>query len=115
MQIPGKLTGGPRLGAPLAREGWQVRARAAPLARERRHRPSESVVFYRFPFCHIAPFTGPSDLQAPILGRGADSGRGTGYPSRDPNVQGNLRYFSPDRLHFLDSVANSGGKTTESA
>ena len=110
MQIPRKLKGRPRLGAPLAREGWQVRKRAAPLARERRNRPSESTVFYRLLFRPIAPFPGPSALQAPILDRGADSGGGAGCPPRDAKVHGDLRYFRFDRLHFLGRVVFSARK-----
>ena len=80
------------------------------LARERRNRRSESTVFYRLLFGRIAPFTGPSALEAPILDRGADSGGGAGCLSWDAKVHGDLRYFPPDRLHFLDSVVFSDRK-----
>ena len=111
MQIPSKLGGGPRANAPLAREGWQVRKRAAPLARERRNRRSESTVFYRLLFRPIAPFPGPSALQAPILDRGADSGGGAGYHPWHAKVFGDLRDFCYCVPYFPDSVANSDGKT----
>ena len=111
MEILRKLTGRPRLGAPLAREGWRVRKRHAPLARERRNRPSESTVFYRLLFRPIAPFAGSSALEAPIPDRGADSGGGAGYRPWHAKVHGDLRDFCHCVPYFPDSVANSDGKT----
>ena len=111
MQILRKLPGGPRLGAPLAREGWRVRTRHVPLAREQRNRRSENIMFYPPLFGRIAPFTGPSALQAPILDRGADSGGGAGYHPWHAKVHGDLRDFCDCVPYFLASVANSDGKT----
>ena len=69
-----KLPRNPPADAPLSREGRQVRERTAPLARERRNPRSESTVFYRLLSGRIAPFAGPSVLEARIFDSVAESG-----------------------------------------
>ena len=73
-QILRKFMRNPRPDASLPREGWRVRKRTAPLARERRSLRSESHVFYRRLFRRIAPRAGQSAQDARILDRGGRSG-----------------------------------------
>ena len=61
-------------------EGWQVRKRTPPLARERRNLRSESNVFYRLLFGRIAPFPCRSARPARIL----DSVGRSGLPGQGP-------------------------------
>ena len=55
-------------------EGWQVRKRTPPLARERHNLRSESDVFYRLLFGRIAPLASQSARHARILDRAGRSG-----------------------------------------
>ena len=75
-------------------EGWQVRKRTPPLARERRNLRSESDVFYRLLFGRIAPFPCRSARPARILDSVGKPGSG---PSLSP---GNGATFVPNVTYF---------------